>query len=174
MEVNINDGRMLPTEGYARVGNFKLWKSVNASDGVSTIVISDMSGSWSVQVPQTYLAYPMIEQLYSEGNEEMLHTYIANVNFVSAIFNGYYQRAVSMVGHCYMKPELLREGYSPADGPGHGDLLDEAGKIRDGFLEWCEGVLKEERAREARTGVNAIDEDEMADKAAEILSKEEK
>lgn len=171
MEEKKNEGRVIPTVGHVRIGNFKLWKSINGADGVQTMIISDLSGSWSVQIPSTYLAYPMIEKCYMEGEEEFLHTYIANIDLVSAIANGFYQRGVAMVGHCYLKPELLREGYKPETGPGHEDLMDEARKICDGFLKWYEGVLKDEEARKAAETAKGADEnDDMAEKAAEILA----
>jgi hypothetical protein len=177
MEVKMNEERKIPFVGCVRVGNFKIWKAKQRKKGnidVDIIRISDLEGNWSVKIPQTYLAYPMIEQCFKEGNEEFLHTYIANMNLVSAIANGFYQRGVAMVGHIYMLPELLREDYKPAEGPGHADMLDEVRHICEDFLQWYNGVMKEDQARAEQDGGKSLEEDAMADKAAEILGKEEK
>lgn len=165
--------RKIPYNRYVRIGDFKIWKSriqLSVND-VSTpeerteagrkgkkirltqkfievIVVSDMQGLWSVKIPQTYLAYPMIEQCYADGNEDFLHTFLANINFVSAISNGFYQRGVALCGHCYMHPDILREGYKPENGPGHDDLMAEAKKVRDEFLHWYEVAKEQERSRQ--------------------------
>ena len=169
----MEEERKIPYVGCVRIGNFKLWKSRQRKKekiDIDVLNISDLDGTWSVKIPQTYLAYPMIEQCYKEGNDEFLHTYIANVNFVSAIANGFYQRGVAMVGHAYLKPELLQEDYKPETGPSHADMMDEAKKICEGFLEWYDEVMKERKAAAAKDGEKALEEDEMADKAAEILA----
>lgn len=187
MEVNINEAplrneenggeeRKIPYVGCVRIGNIKLWKAKQRKKGkiaIDVLNISDLDGTWSVKIPQTYLAYPMIEAAYKEGNDEFLHLVIANMNFVCAIANGFYQRGVAMVGHCYMKPELLQEGYKPETGPGHADLLDEAKKISEGFLQWYAEVQQMQQEHAGKVGDTAIEEDEMADKAAEILAKAE-
>ena len=169
----MEEERKIPYVGCVRIGNFKLWKAKQRKKGkidVDIIRISDLEGTWSVKIPQMYLAYAMIEQAYKEGNDEFLHTVISNMNFVCAIANGFYQRGVAMVGHCYMKPELLQDGYNPEEGPGHADLLDEAKKISDGFLEWYADVQHILHEQAGKDDGKSLEEDEMADKAAEILA----
>lgn len=163
--------------GCVRIGNFKIGKAKERKKGkvdVDTIRISDMAGTWAVKIPQTYLAYPMIEQCYKEGNEEFLHTIISNMNFVCAIANGFYQRGVAMVGHAYLKPELLQEGYRPETGPGHADLMDEVKKICEGFLKWYADVQKMQQENAAKEGASADEAEDAAEIAAQVLSMEEK
>lgn len=172
----MEEERKIPYVGCVRIGNFKLWKAKEHKKGkvdLDVLRISDLEGTWSVKIPQTYLAYPMIEAAYAEGNDEFLHTYIANVNFVTAISNGFYQRGVAMVGHAYLKPELLQEGYKPETGPGHADLLDEAKKICDGFLAWYADAQKMQQGQASNDGDKSLEDDEMADKAADILANAE-
>ena len=123
--------RKIPYIGVARVGDFKLWKARVRERKSDVLHISDMDGTWGVKIPQTYLSFTMIEEAYKDGNDEFLKTCLANMNFVTAITNGFYQQGVAMVGHAYLKPELLREDYKPETGPGHADLLDEAKKVFD-------------------------------------------
>ena len=170
----VNEERKIPYVGFARVGNFKLWKSRVKDRKSDVLHISDMDGTWGVKVPQSYLAFPMIEEAYKEGNDEYLHTVISNMNFVCAIGNGFYQRGVAMVGHAYLKPELLREDYKPEQGPGHADMMDEAKKISEGFLKWYEDVQKMERANAERDGAEADAAEAAADVAAQVLADAEK
>lgn len=189
-----HEKRKIPYVGHVRIGNFKIWKSrmrltvndvstpeeraeasrkgkkikVRQKD-VDVLNISDLQGTWSVKIPPTYLAYPMIEQCYAEGNDEFLHTYLANINFVTAISNGFYQRGVALVGHIYMNPEILRDGWKPEKGPGHDDLMNEAKKVRDEFLHWYDIAMEQERALHSREEDEKIlKEDETAERAMEI------
>ena len=75
MEVKMNEERKIPFVGCVRVGNFKIWKAKQRKKGnidVDIIRISDLEGNWSVKIPQTYLAYPMIEQCFKEGRMVMM------------------------------------------------------------------------------------------------------
>ena len=165
--------RKIPYIGVARVGNFKLWKARVRERKSDVLHISDMDGTWGVKIPQTYLSFTMIEEAYKEGNDEFLKTCLANMNFVTAITNGFYQQGVAMVGHAYMKPELLREDYKPETGPGHADLLDEAKKVCEGFLKWYDEVQQMQKEQAAQTG-DILAGDDAADEAAKLLSEEEK
>ena len=165
--------RKIPYIGVARVGNFKLWKARVRERKSDVLHISDMDGTWGVKIPQTYLSFTMIEEAYKEGNDEFLKTCLANMNFVTAITNGFYQQGVAMVGHAYLKPELLREDYKPETGPGHADLLDEAKKVCEGFLKWYEDVQAMQKEQAAQTG-DILAGDDAADAAAKLLGEEEK
>lgn len=170
----MEEERKIPYVGCARVGNFKLWKSRVRERKTDVLHISDMDGTWAVKIPQTYLAFPMIEEAYKEGNDEYLHTVISNMNFVCAIANGFYQRGVAMVGHAYLKPELLQEGYHPEEGPGYADMMDEAKKICDGFLKWYGEVQQMQKEQADRNSAEIDAADEAADAAAKILDDAEK
>lgn len=169
----MEEERKIPYVGCVRVGNFKLWKSRVKDRKSDVLHISDLDGTWAVKIPQTYLAFTMIEQCYQANQLEFIQTYLANVNFVSAISNGFYQRAVAMVGHVYMMPELLEKGYKPENGPGHKDLMDETRKICEGFLKWYDEAKREEKEREQQAG-DVLSADEAADAAAQALAEAEK
>lgn len=165
--------RKIPYVGCVRVGNFKVWKSRVRERKSDVIHISDMDGTWGVKIPQNYLSFKVIESCYKDGEEDYLMTMFANMNFVSAIANGFYQRGVAMVGHAYLRPELLQEGYAPQKGPSHADMMDEVKRTCEGFLKWYAGTLKTDKANASSGGAQADVNDEVADMAGEILSHED-
>lgn len=148
-----------------RVGNFKLWRSkyqmsaypeleederkrIIAEKGkvrkekvdVECINISNLEGTWKVQIPSTFEMFAVIDYVYADfiGDkaqhdeaQAVFSCIFANMMYVSAIGNGYYHRALEMVATCYADPTVLKK-----KGGKLKELKKETSKLIEDFLEW--------------------------------------
>lgn len=186
----------IPFVRPARVGNFKIWRSkyqmsaypkldeeeakrVVAEKGkvrkekidVECINVSNVEGTWKVQVPSTFEMFGVLSSLYSdytsanmnvrERAKNVFFTVLGNMMYASCIGNGYYHRALDMVATCYAHPKLLTE-----DDAQHADLLRDLENLVKDFLAWRE---KWDAAAAANNSEEADKRDEIAEQAQEII-----
>ena len=189
----------IPFVKPVRVGNFKLWRSkfqvyaypdldeeqakrMVAEKGkvrrekfdVECLNVSNLEGTWKVQVPSTFEMFAMLSALYSDyvGEDQQLRDragsvlscFLGNMMYVSSIGNGYYQRALEMVAGCYACPDLL------VDKKKSKELRKEVGKLIKDFLVWRK--LWDE-SRQAFDDENDLKRDEIAEQAQELLKEED-
>lgn len=113
--------REIPFGKPARIGNFKMWRTkvkVDKKQTVEAIVVSDVEGLWKVQIPETYLMFRALTDLYSTEDLEdfnILFSFLSNFNFCTSISLGVFQNFLILAVYGYMHPEVLDEGYEPED-----------------------------------------------------------
>lgn len=113
--------REIPFVKPARIGALKIWRT-KVSDGnkkqIKAIVVSNHDSTWKVQIPETYMMFRAITDLYSTGNQkdiEILFSFLSNFNLCTSISNGHFQNFLILVIYAYMHPEVLDDGYEPKD-----------------------------------------------------------
>ena len=191
----------IPFVKPVRVGNFKLWRSkfqvsaypdldeeqvkrMVAEKGrvrkekfdVECINVSNLEGTWKVQVPSTFEMYSVLNALYAdfasddaklkERSRNLFATILGNMMYAATIGNGYYHRALEMVTTCYAYPNILNKKDER-----HKKFKKDVSALIDAFLSWRKLWDKavEERLdedKEARC-------EEIAEQAREILEEVE-
>lgn len=172
--------RPIPFGKAARAGNFKLWRGkyeIKTSEGqmsVECIHVSDLDGSWSVRIPETYEMFGILMSLYNDSTDELnialsaqaagaLSQLLSNMMFASVVGNGYYHRGLTLVATLYANPGLLSEEERP-------QLKEEVEHLIGDFLEWRRGydaVVSEMQPSEEDDRREAI-----AEQAMDILNEE--
>ena len=154
----------------ARVGNYKIWRTkVTAGKGkdkldIEQICVSDLEGLWQTKIPQTSECFAMLTELYAdERNNGALSSIFTNMLAMSSIYNGYFHRAVQMCMSVYFNPDLLRKKKERKD------LIKEAKKLADDFLEWREAYDVQVKENEPTEDQERSDEvlEEMLDEVKE-------
>lgn len=116
MEERERKGRKLPFRQPARVGNFRVSRrfvDVGSGRSVPVIVVSDLEGLWSVQVPSTSQMYGVLTGLYATGEEAdegIMHTMLCSLYMATSIPGGHFHKGVLMLARVYMHPESLDDG----------------------------------------------------------------
>lgn len=111
--------REIPFGKPARIQNFKMWRThvkVGKKETIEAIVISNLEGTWKVQIPQTYLMFSAIKDLYGTENLEdfnILFSFLTNFNLCTQISHGDFQNFLILAVYGYMHPEVLEEGFEP-------------------------------------------------------------
>lgn len=188
----------IPFVKPVRVGNFKLWraryqmsvypdleederKRIIAEKGkvrkekvdVECINISNLDGTWKVQIPATFEMFAVLDAAYDDfiGDEtqqkraeSVFALIIGNMMYASAIGNGYYHRALEMIATCYANPTMLvKKG-------GHlKELKKDASKLIENFLVW----RKEYDSMAAEPTEEEMKRDEIAEQASEIIKEKD-
>lgn len=126
-EVNMNPKREekkpreIPFGKPVRIRNYKMWRtriSIEKKKVIQAIVISDLNGLWMVRIPETYLMFRALTDLYSTedlNDFEILFTFLNNFNFCTQISHGSFQNFFVLCIYGYMHPEVLDKGYEPED-----------------------------------------------------------
>lgn len=126
-EVNMNPKREekkpreIPFGKPVRIRNYKMWRtriSIEKKKVIQAIVISDLNGLWMVRIPETYLMFRALTDLYSTEDLEdfnILFSFLSNFNFCTSISLGVFQNFLILAVYGYMHPEVLDEGYEPED-----------------------------------------------------------
>lgn len=188
----------IPFVKPVRVGNFKLWRSKITmsvepteerkkdvqveSDGrkkaksqkisIECINVSNLDGSFSVRIPQTYEMFGMLTVAYgwmqSEVEDErkrgegFIRTSLSNIFYVSSICNGFYHHGIEMLTTAYAMPSVLSDS---EDGR---KFSEDVRETVSRFLEW-----RAEYERQM-SGNEPTDEDlhqeEIAEQAVDILN----
>ena len=191
----------IPFVKPARVGNFKLWRSKFqvsaypdlAEDEVKRIVaekgrvrkekfdvecinVSNLEGTWKVQVPSTFEMFSVLNALYADlvsGDTKLqsrayglFQTILGNMMYASTIGNGFYHRALEMVATCYAYPEMLTK----KDG-GRKKLKKDVSALIEAFLAWRK--LWDKSVEERFDEDKEFRREDVAEQAQEILNKEE-
>ncbi len=113
--------REIPFNRAVRIRNFKMWRTrvnVDNKKTVEAIVISDLDGTWKVQIPETYLMFRALSDLYSTEDKQdfdILFSFLTNFNFCTSISHGCFQNFLILAVYGYKHPEVLDEGYEPED-----------------------------------------------------------
>lgn len=113
--------REIPFGKPARIRNFKMWRTkvkLNKKETIEAIVISNLEGTWKVQIPQTYLMFHALTDLYATEDLkdfDILFSFLTNFNFCTQISHGDFQNFLILAVYGYMHPEVLEEGYEPED-----------------------------------------------------------
>lgn len=98
-----------------RVGNFRLYKlraSVGAKQHLDSIVITDLSQGWKVQIPSTMNNYLLIQdayKLYVDGNEEPLRIMIDNLWFTTTMPDARLHRLLMDLSVIWSNPDFVVE-----------------------------------------------------------------
>lgn len=160
--------REIPFGKAVRVMNYKMWK-VNVSVGnkqtIPAICVSNLDGTWKVQIPSTSLMYSALTDLYSTEEKkdfDILFSFLTNFNFATTISTGHYQNMLILLTYAYMNPQVLDEGFDPADGKNlsHKEFMD---RIKSCVVEY-QAFAKEQRKEEDLTE----EEYKQAETAAEM------
>ena len=172
--MNENKKKQIPFGKPARIGNFKVWRSIRkigrgkSADEIEQINISTLDGDWQVKVPSTFAMFSMLGNLFSESDGDMadqrigqLLTFFVNMFSVCCINNGYFQRAVNICAAIYANPSLLNE-----DDERHAGLMLEVKDLISGFLAW----RKDYDAIAATDSAKSDDELDNEQVAEEMLS----
>ena len=164
--------RKIPFVKPARVGSYKIWRT-KATVGkgkdkydVEQICISDLEGVWQVRIPETNVMFSAVSGLYAD--EELagsLSTIFANMLMVSSIPNGFFHRAVQMCSALYFNPDLLRKKKERKD------LVKEAKKLVEDFLEWRE--VYESQAKGNEPTDEQMHSDEVLEEMLDEVDKQE-
>lgn len=113
--------REIPFVKPVTIRNFKMWRTkvkVDKKKTIEAIVISSMDSTWKVQIPETYLMFRALTDLYSTENKEdfdILFSFLTNFNFCTTISHGTFQNFLILAVYGYMHPEVLDKGYEPED-----------------------------------------------------------
>lgn len=113
--------RKIPFGKPAIIGNYKLYQTklrLNKKETISAIIVSDLGGLWKVQIPEKYLMYRAITDLFGSGDDrdiEILFSFITNFNFCTSISHGHFQDFLILAVYGYRHPEVLEKGYEPED-----------------------------------------------------------
>ena len=189
---NKEEKRVIPFVKPARIGNFKLWRSrfrmtitpteadrervfresggkkkaVSRSFDIEQLNVSELDGGWQIKIPATYEMFGMISQMYADGDDARIATILGNMMYVSAVGNGFFQRAVNICSMLYANPDALKE-----DNPQHKDLVDDVHSLIGRFLEWRK--LYDERMKEMEPTEDEDRQEEIAEQAMEVLADKE-
>lgn len=113
--------REIPFGKPARIRDFKMWRTkvkVDKNKTIEAIVITNADGTWKVQIPQTYLMFRALTDLYATEDMtdfNILFSFITNFNFCTQISHGCFQDFLILAVYGYMHPEVLENGYEPED-----------------------------------------------------------
>ena len=105
--------RKIPFRRPVRVGNFKVVRrsvDVGSGRGVAAIVVSDLEGLWSVQIPSTIMLFGVLTELYSTGedaDEGIMHTMLCSLYLSSCISDGHFHKGLLLLSRAFMHPESL-------------------------------------------------------------------
>lgn len=181
----------IPFVKPSRVGNFKLWRSrfqmsvepsfeerKDASEtrgrvrrkkmDIECINVSNLDGTWKVQIPATFEMFSVLDMLYADyygepgeskdRAESILACLLGNMMYASTIGNGYYHRALEIVATCYAHPDILRE-----DSESNADLKKNVDALTDAFLQWRKAY--DERVAQQEPTEEDLKHDDIADQA---------
>ena len=113
--------REIPFTKPARIGNYKMWRThvkVSKKETIEAIVISNADDTWKVQIPQTFLMFRALSDLYGTEDRQdfnILFSFITNFSFCTQISHGDFQNFLILAVYGYMHPEVLEKGYEPED-----------------------------------------------------------
>ena len=147
-----NEPRKIPFGKPAIIGNYKLYQTklrLNKKETISAIVISDLGGLWKVQIPEKYLMYRAITDLFGSGDDrdiEILFSFITNFNFCTSISHGHFQDFLILSVYGYRHPEVLEKGYEPEDKKflSYAEFMNRVIGCVDGYKEFVENERKEQ------------------------------
>ena len=197
----MQENSQIPFVKPGRVGNFKIWRSKdqlsvrpdltqeeakrmvaekgkirNEKVDVECINVSNLDGTWKVQIPSTFEMFSVLNALYADCNgkdealqqraKNVLLTIIGNMMYSSAIGNGYYHRALEMIATCYANPTLLEK-----KGDSHKDLVKDAKNLVKNFLEWRKAWDESRKLQEPTDDDNK--KEDFAEQMTEIVEKKE-
>ena len=143
--------REIPFGKPAIIGNFKMYRtrvSVDKKKTIQAIVIANLDGTWKVQIPETYLMFRALTDLYSTENKmdfDILFSFITNFNFCTSISHGHFQDFLILAVYGYMHPEVLAKGYEPEDKKmlSYDEFMYRVKGCIDGYKEFAERLKKE-------------------------------
>lgn len=113
--------REIPFGKPALIRDFKMWRTkvkIDKNNTIEAIVITNADGTWKVQIPQTYLMFRALTDLYATEDMtdfNILFSFITNFNFCTQISHGCFQDFLILAIYGYMHPEVLEKGYEPED-----------------------------------------------------------
>ena len=204
---NKNDDNQLliPFNRAVRVGNFKLWRgrmSVGTGKdktGIETVNVSNLDGTWKVQIPSTSQMFGFICQQYATVDTEkrneflgMVFTNMLNVNLLpSPALHDAFFFLTEMMTFPYMllsEKEMesrMRDGLK-ASGMDKQKIKQHIGRMMDyrrqlyellerkkaSYIEEYERQQAERREKEEEAQ-KALEQDDIAEQAMEALDKEE-
>lgn len=144
--------REIPFGKPALIRDFKMWRtkvSVGKKKTIEAIVITNADGTWKVQIPQTYLMFRALTDLYATedlNDFNILFSFITNFNFCTQISHGCFQDFLILAVYGYMHPEVLDNGYKPADKKylSNGEFVARVKSTIGDFKKYIEESKKEE------------------------------
>ena len=189
----------IPFVKPVRIGNFKLWRSKfqmqvypdldeesrkrmvqekgkvrKESVNIECVNVSNLDGTWKVQIPSTFEMFAVLDSLYSdysggigekmERARSVFPCLLGNMMYASTIGNGYYHRAVEMVTTCYAYPNMLDKKSDEWK-----DLKKDTSKLIDDFLVW----RKAYDISRAEITEREMKHDELAEQAKKIAEDDE-
>lgn len=172
----------IPSGVPARMGNFRLWKSVTvvgkgkSKTSIECINVGNLDGTWLVRIPQTFEMFGMLSIAYqwskSEDAEErkrgegFIRTALSNMAYVSMVCNGFFHHGIEMIASAYANPSLLQDTKEGKN------FLEDAKDTVERFLAWREEYDK--HVAENEPTEQDLHQEEIAEEAMEILSEGEK
>lgn len=170
----------IPSGKPARMGNFRLWKSVTAVGkgknkvSVECINVSNLDGTWLVRIPQTFGMFGMLTVAYqwsqSEDMEErrrgngFIRTAISNMFYVSSVCNGFFHHGIEMIAAAYANPTLLQDSEEGKN------FMQDAKDSVERFLVWRKEY--EKHVAENEPTEQELHQEDIAEEAMEILSED--
>ena len=150
-------GREIPFVKPASIGNFKMWRTrikLDKKKTIEAIIISDLDGTWKVQIPQTYLMFRALTDLYSTESKEdfdILFSFLSNFNFCTSISLGVFQNFLILAVYGYMHPEVLDEGYEPEDKKflSYDEFL---ARVKQSIADYKQYIVESEKEEESEDG----------------------
>lgn len=201
-----NKSLQIPFVKPARVGNFKLWRSKSTFGSgkdkvnIEVINISNLDGSWKVQIPQTSQMFGFISQQFATVDENikdnmlgMVFTNMLNITLTpSPALHDSLFFLTEMMTYPYMllsekemtermEKGLKEFGWDKVKRKEHigkmveyrKQLYDLIEKKKSAYIEDYERQQAERRAKEEES-LKSLEQDEIAEQAMEVLNENEK
>lgn len=176
---------VIPFGKAVRIHNYKLWRgNYTIEEGkkktpVECLYVSTIDGAWMTRIPSTIEMYGFLVQAYEDwksddphlraNGEAVLTVVISNMLYVSSIGNGYYQRALELCATVYAHPSLVNKKSKEYKG-----FMKDVKGLTEKFLEWrsdFDSYVKKQNPEEESQ--KRLEQDEIAEQAMEVLSKDE-
>lgn len=149
--------RKIPFGKPAIIGNYKLYQTklrLNKKETISAIIVSDLGGLWKVQIPEKYLMYRAITDLFGSGDDrdiEILFSFITNFNFCTSISHGHFQDFLILAVYGYRHPEVLEKGYEPEDKKflSYDEFL---ARVKQSIADYKQYIVESEKEEESEDG----------------------
>lgn len=172
----MDDTQKIPFVRPARVGNFKIWRSrfgLDAGKGkgkenIECIYVSNLDGSWMVRIPATWEMFSILTMTYNDytsddevvksRGEIVLRTLLSNMNYATAIGNGFFQRALELIVTAYAHPSLLEKKHRKGLVSDAKTLIKKFIKWRNGYDEYVEDSYDDEQDEKEELAEQVSDE----------------
>ena len=166
-EINLNTEpkekklQEIPFGKPIQIGGLKMWRTkVMAGDKetIQAIVVSNLDQTWKVQIPETYMMFRAITDLYSTESQkdtEILFSFLSNFNLCTSISNGCFQNFLILAVYAYMHPEVLDDGYEPEDKKhlSYDEFMQRIQSCVEAYKSYAEEMKKDKGSEENEIGM---------------------